>query len=85
MPIRPLGQVRYTVPQRTSLTEAFSIYCRVAQPLENGRFVLKADGQEVLQRRFLRVVPGEMQEIAVSEKLLQQLQKAEEITLEVEL
>lgn len=85
VPIRPLGQVRYTVPQRTSLTEAFSIYCRVAQPLENGRFVLKADGQEVLQRRFLRVVPGEMQEIAVSEKLLQQLQKAEEITLEVEL
>lgn len=85
IPIRPLGQVRYTVPQRVGLTEAFSIYCRVAQPLENGRFVLKADGQEILQRRFLRVVPGEMQEIAVGEKQLQQLQEAKEMTLEVEL
>lgn len=83
--IRPVGQVRYTVPQRASLTEAFSIYCRVAQPLENGSFVLKADGQEVLQRKFLRVVPGEMQELAIGEKLLEKLKGAAEITLEVEL
>lgn len=82
-PIRPLGMVRYTVPQRASLAQPFSLYCRVAQPLENGRFVLKADGQEVWQRRFVRVTPGEMQELPVGEKLLEKLRGASEITLEV--
>lgn len=82
--IRPLGVVRYTVPQRASLTEPFSIYCRVGQPVENGRFVLKADGQEVWQRRFIRVVPGEMQEFAISEKLLEKMRGVQQITLEVE-
>lgn len=72
------GLVRYTVPQAASLEEPFSVYCRVSQPVENSRFILKAktaEGEEVLlERRFLKAVPGEMEEIPVKDELIERIQ-----------
>ncbi len=73
--LSPEGQVRYTVPQRASLESPFAIYCRVGQPLGSGKFVLKVrkdDGSEtvIFERKFIKAVPGEMEELPVTEKHL---------------
>lgn len=90
VPLKPQQPVRYTVPQKCHLDKPFSIYFRVAYPLPAGRFVLKAAGEEVFTRRYIKAVPGEMQEIPLGEKELnmirEKLANAEEpeLTLEVE-
>ena len=75
--IKASGNVRYTVPQHVSLNAPFSIYCRVGQPQDEGKFTLKAlvNGEEkdILTKKFVRAVPSEMAEIPVNEKQLQQI------------
>ena len=75
--IKASGNVRYTVPQHVSLNAPFSIYCRVGQPQDEGKFTLKAlvNGEEkdILTQKFVRAVPSEMAEIPVNEKQLQQI------------
>ncbi len=89
VPIQAAYPVRYTVPQRCSLSEPFTIYWRSAYPLENGTVVLKINGQTVLKQKFLRVVPAQMQELFITEKHLETLRGYEpsdaQISLEVEL
>ena len=75
--IKAAGNVRYTVPQHASLLNPFSIYCRVGQPQDEGKFTLKAlvNGEEkvILTKKFVRAVPSEMAEIPVNEKQLSEI------------
>lgn len=85
--LKPEGIVRYTVPQRASMTEPFSIYCRVARPVGSGRFVLKAGDEVLMKKRFIKAVPGEMVELPVGEKELAAAKKsgADSLVLTAEL
>lgn len=62
------GACRYTVPQRASLEGSFSIFCRVAYPVSSGKFIVKAGDEVILEKKFIKAVPSEMEEIVVKEK-----------------
>ena len=82
--VKAAGEVRYTVPQRVSLDEPFSIYCRVGRPVGAGKYVLKAGEETIFERKFIKAVPGEMAELPVKASELEKIKAsgAKELTLE---
>jgi len=88
--INHAGLVRYTVPQHVNLAsgEAFSIFCRVGQPVDTGSYTLTvggADGPVVLEKKFIRAVPSEMAEIQISAAKVAEIRKVMEETGSAEL
>ena len=84
IPVKAAGEVRYTVPQRVSLEETFSIYCRVGRPLGSGKYVLKAGDETIFERKFIKAVPGEMAELPVRAAELEKIKASgcQSLTLE---
>ncbi|MCF0135000.1 MAG: FAD-dependent oxidoreductase [Lachnospiraceae bacterium] len=82
--LKAAGAVRYTVPQMASLEEPFSIFCRVAYPVSSGKFLVKAGDQVILEKKFIKAVPSEMEEIPVRKAELEKILStgAGELTLE---
>lgn len=85
--LKASGSVRYTVPQTASLSEPFSIFCRVSQPLGQGAYLLKAGSETILKKPYVRAVPSEMAEIPVGAAQLSRIrqlrEKDPELTLEL--
>lgn len=75
VPVSAQGAVRYTVPQRVSLTKPFSVFCRVSHPLNAGSFELKAGDTTIVRKKFVKAVPASMAEIAVGQKELDKIKE----------
>lgn len=59
--------VRYTVPQRISEKGKVSVFFRVADEYKNAYLVVKDGEREVLRRKKVRLAPGEMERIELTE------------------
>lgn len=66
--VKPAGVARYTVPQRASLDAPFSIFCRVAYPVSSGKFVVRCGEEVICEKKFIKAVPSEMEEISLKQK-----------------
>ena len=82
--LNPGENVRYIVPQKLVQAEACSLYFRVGCPLGAGRFILRADGEELAAKRFIRAVPGEMEELPISPAVAEKLMRAKDVVLSAE-
>ena len=82
--LNPGENVRYIVPQKLVQAEACSLYFRVGSPLGAGRIILRADGEELAAKRFIRAVPGEMEELPISLEVAEKLMSAKDVVLSAE-
>lgn len=81
VPMTPGENVRYIVPQRLAEPKACRLYFRVGSPLGAGEITLVADGETLLTRKFLRAVPGEMEELPVSDAIAEKLYRAKKVVV----
>ncbi len=81
VPMTPGTNVRYIVPQRLAAPEACSLYFRVGSPLGAGEITLTADGETLIKRKFIRAVPGEMEELPVKQEIAEKLYHAKEVVV----
>ncbi len=79
--LRPGENVRYIVPQRLSRPEACSLYFRVGSPLGAGKITLAADGEILITRKFIRAVPGEMEELPVNDAVAKKLYGTKDVVV----
>lgn len=79
VPMTPGENVRYIVPQRLAAPKACSLYFRVGSPLGAGQITLTADGETLITKKFLRAVPGEMEELKVNDAIAEKLFNAKEV------
>ena len=79
--MQPGKNVRYIVPQRLVAPEACSLYFRVGSPLGAGEIRLTADGETLLTRKFIRAVPGEMEELPLKQEIAEKLYNAKDVVV----
>ena len=59
------GGVRYTVPQRLTEAKDTVIYFRVADIYKNKRLIVRSEDKVLLDRKKLKLAPGEMETVTV--------------------
>ena len=75
----------YTVPQKISskdLKEDVSMFMRVNRVVPAGYVVAKLNGEEILRKKELKFLPGEMININIKKDLIKD--KKGELTFEIE-
>ena len=64
------GKVRYTVPQILKSLEDTTVYFRVADVYRDKKIVVRLDGEVVLEKKKLKLAPGEMETVSVSRDII---------------
>ena len=65
MQVKGEGGVRYTVPQRLTEAKDTVIYFRVADIYKNKRLIVRSEDKVLLDRKKLKLAPGEMETVTV--------------------
>ncbi len=67
IPIKPLGNVLYVVPQYIDISSDNKavIYFRSSKTMRNVRLKIKADGKELISKKFIVVKPPEMERVTL--------------------
>lgn len=68
--IVPDGQVRYTVPQIVTQIKDFDIFFRVSNIYKDCELVVKDKEKEIIKLKKQKLVPGEMEKIAIKKEML---------------
>ena len=79
---KPENGVRYIVPQRVNISnlKAGSIFFfRVDNIYRNCKIILKADGHIIYSKKKIKVAPSEMESIEINSKILEELNKIDNI------
>lgn len=79
--IKPIGNVRYVVPQEASDFHGIPLMFRVGLPTTNKTVALIADGEIVFKRKEMFLTPSEMQQIIISDEIAEKLNSANDIQL----
>ena len=64
------GKVRYTVPQILKAKEDNTVYFRVADVYRDKKIVVRLDGEVVIEKKKLKLAPGEMETVSVSADII---------------
>ena len=64
------GKVRYTVPQILKAKEDTTVYFRVADVYRDKKIVVRLDGEVVIEKKKLKLAPGEMETVSVSADII---------------
>ena len=75
IPITVDGKIRYTVPQVITQKKDVTVYFRVSDVYQNVTVRVSCGAQILLSRKRLRVAPGEMESLTLTENLLQNATK----------
>lgn len=81
IPVSTDGKVRYTVPQRITRSEDFTVFFRVADIYRNVSFRVLGDGKVIHSVRKPKAAPGEMESLKIKSTLLSGIS---ELKLELE-
>ena len=65
IPLSTDGHIRYTVPQHITQKKDVTVYFRVADVYRNARIVVKSGERVILQKKKVRVAPGEMESVTL--------------------
>ena len=82
---KAVAPISYTVPQKISskdLKEDVSMFMRVNRVVPAGYVVAKLNGEEILRKKELKFLPGEMININIKKDLIKD--KKGELTFEIE-
>lgn len=82
---KAVAPISYTVPQKISskdLKEDVSMFMRVNRVVPAGYVVAKLNGEEILRKKELKFLPGEMININIKKDLIKD--KKSELTFEIE-
>lgn len=78
--------VRYTVPQRINLDEKedVKIYFRVANVYHDKRVVVTCGDKVLLNRKKIKLAPGEMENVIIKAKDIAEMSASDEIVVSIE-
>jgi NADPH-dependent 2,4-dienoyl-CoA reductase/sulfur reductase-like enzyme len=76
VPVKPGNGIRYVLPQRIAGTAPFEVYFRSRDVYRGGRVEVMAGDTAVKSRKVIKLAPGEMERIRLSEKELQAIHAA---------
>lgn len=78
--------VRYSVPQKVNIksAEAIKLYFRVGKIYKNAKVVLTCGEKIVSSKKKVKLAPGEMESVIISEDVLAGLRVTDEIRIAVE-
>ena len=82
---KAVSPISYTVPQKIStkdLDEDVAMFMRVNRVINTGYIVAKLNGEEILRKKELKFLPGEMINVSIKKDLIKD--KKGEITFEIE-
>ncbi|MFZ5974507.1 MAG: NAD(P)/FAD-dependent oxidoreductase [Bacillota bacterium] len=68
--VKPGKGVRYIVPQTVNTLSESELYFRPTGVFRDGELELRAGDEVIYKKKFIRLTPGEMERIRLSEKLL---------------
>ncbi len=71
------GKVRYTVPQILTEAKDTRLYFRVADVFRGKKIVLKAGDRVLLEKKTVKLAPGEMETVTVKAEWLSELAEGE--------
>ena len=75
--VRTDGKVRYTVPQILTEAKDTRLYFRVSDVFRGKKIVLKAGDRVLLEKKTLKLAPGEMETVTVKAEWLSELAEGE--------
>ena len=87
IPVTFSGGIRYTVPafiDPRRVSKWLKVRFRVGEVMQNKKIVLYIDGGPVMSKKRRIMAPGEMEELVLTEKLLQEHQEMKTIEIRVE-
>jgi pyruvate/2-oxoglutarate dehydrogenase complex dihydrolipoamide dehydrogenase (E3) component len=70
IPVTPMGKIRYTVPQRITKCEDFTLYFRVSSPSKNAKINVYDGEKLILSKKKARLFPSEMEALKIKGELL---------------
>lgn len=76
VPVRPGSCIRYVLPQRIAGTDPTELYFRSKEVYRGGRVEVRAGNTPIKSRRVIKLAPGEMERIRLSETDLQAIHDA---------
>ena len=78
--------VRYTVPQKVNIRskDDIKVYFRVGQIYKNAKVVLTCGGKVVSSKKKIKLAPGEMENVIITDEVLNSLSDTDQIVVEVE-
>ena len=71
------GKVRYTVPQMLKEAKDTRLYFRVSDVFRGKKIMLSANGKTLLEKKTLKLAPGEMETVTVKAEWLKEIGKGE--------
>ncbi|GHU83380.1 pyridine nucleotide-disulfide oxidoreductase [Bacteroidia bacterium] len=71
--VRPGGGIRYVVPNRLDPVIPIELYFRPDNVYHNGTLKLMAGDEVILEKKFIKLTPGEMDRVRVTEETLQKI------------
>jgi NADPH-dependent 2,4-dienoyl-CoA reductase/sulfur reductase-like enzyme len=77
IPIVPMQDVRYALPQRISGKSDFILSLRVTRPMQNSVVMVTDRGRKVARKKLVRLHPAEMIRIKVKAKHIENAEKLE--------
>ena len=87
IPVTFSGGIRYTVPAFIDpgrVSKWLKVRFRVGEVMQNKKIVLYIDGEPAMSKKRRIMAPGEMEELVLTEKLLQEHQDMKTIDIRVE-
>ena len=80
-----INGVRYIVPQRVNKNseQSVKLYFRVGAVYKGARVVVSCDGQELINRKKVKLAPGEMENVEITPQMLADIKPGSKITVEV--
>ena len=87
IPVTFSGGIRYTVPAFIDpgrVSKWLKVRFRVGEVMQNKKIVLYIDGEPVMSKKRRIMAPGEMEELVLTEKLLQAHEDIKTIDIRVE-
>ena len=76
------GKIRYTVPQKISVKKDVTVYFRVSDVFRNVRIVVKDRDNVLINRKKLKVAPGEMETVTLKAAQLEGVGDTLEFSIE---
>ena len=64
------GKIRYTVPQRITVSKKVTVYFRVADVYKNVRVLVKDGENVIINKKRQKVAPGEMETVTLTSEML---------------
>lgn len=77
--------VRYIVPQRINIKSAqdIKLYFRVGAVYTNARVIVTIDDKEVYNKRKVKLTPGEMENVKITEDMMKEMNKDSKLEIRI--